>query len=405
MLYLNCNCSPDKRPQMSHDDSMIMHDHRDQLRIMVVLGTRPEAIKMMPVVLELRRREGFRAVVASTGQHRTMLDQVFSLFGESPDIDLDIMTPGQTLPDITARVLQEISKVYANQRIDRVLVHGDTTTAMAAAMAAFYARIPIAHVEAGLRSYDLNRPWPEEFNRVAIDSIADMLFAPTEISATNLRSEYNRRGQIIVTGNTVIDALMHVSQRLDQDVSLVRNCEKKFGVLYRTRRLILVTGHRRESFGDGFHQICDGLVSLAERGDVEILYPVHLNPNVKSIVAKRLSGRKSIRLIDPVEYADMVYLMKRATILLTDSGGIQEEGPALGKPVLVMRDVTERPEAVALGAVELVGCDPVRIRRVADRLLDDETEYQRRAKPCFPYGDGTAARRIVDAISDKMKTP
>jgi len=390
---------------MSHDDSMIMHDHRDQLRIMVVLGTRPEAIKMMPVVLELRRREGFRAVVASTGQHRTMLDQVFSLFGESPDIDLDIMTPGQTLPDITARVLQEISKVYANQRIDRVLVHGDTTTAMAAAMAAFYARIPIAHVEAGLRSYDLNRPWPEEFNRVAIDSIADMLFAPTEISATNLRSEYNRRGQIIVTGNTVIDALMHVSQRLDQDVSLVRDCEKKFGVLDRTRRLILVTGHRRESFGDGFHQICDGLVSLAERGDVEILYPVHLNPNVKSIVAKRLSGRKSIRLIDPVEYADMVYLMKRATILLTDSGGIQEEGPALGKPVLVMRDVTERPEAVALGAVELVGCDPVRIRRVADRLLDDETEYQRRAKPCFPYGDGTAARRIVDAISDKMKTP
>ncbi len=369
---------------------------------MVVFGTRPEAIKMMPVVLELRRRKGFEPIVVSTGQHRTMLDQVFSLFGESPDIDLDIMTPGQTLSGITARVLQEMSKVYADNRIDRVLVHGDTTTAMAAALAAFYARIPIGHVEAGLRSYDLTRPWPEEFNRVAIDCIADMLFAPTEVSAVNLRNEYNRRGQIIVTGNTGIDALLHVSGRLDRDSTLARECEAKFGFLDPERQLILVTGHRRESFGDGFEQICDGLLSLAERSDVEVLYPVHLNPNVKSVVEKRLSGRRSIHLIDPVEYVHMVYLMRRARILLTDSGGIQEEGPALGKPVLVMRDVTERPEAVALGAVELVGCDPIRIRRVVDRLLDDPNEYHRRAKPCFPYGDGTAARRIVDAISEKI---
>jgi len=371
-------------------------------RIMVVFGTRPEAIKMMPVVLELRRRKGFQPIVVSTGQHRTMLDQVFSLFGESPDINLDIMTPGQTLSDITARVLQEMSKVYAAHRVDRVLVHGDTTTAMAAALAAFYARVPIGHVEAGLRSYDLTRPWPEEFNRVAIDCIADMLFAPTEVSAINLRNEYNRRGQIVVTGNTGIDALMHVSGRLDRDGELVRECEARFAFLNPECQLILVTGHRRESFGDGFEQICDGLLSLAERGDVEVLYPVHLNPNVKSVVEKRLSGRKSIHLIDPVEYVHMVYLMRRARILLTDSGGIQEEGPALGKPVLVMRDVTERPEAVALGAVELVGCDPNRIRRVVDRLLDDASEYRRRAKPCFPYGDGTAARRIVDAISEKI---
>lgn len=357
---------------------------------------------MMPVVLELRRRKGFQPIVVSTGQHRTMLDQVFSLFGESPDINLDIMTPGQTLSDITARVLQEMSKVYAAHRVDRVLVHGDTTTAMAAALAAFYARVPIGHVEAGLRSYDLTRPWPEEFNRVAIDCIADMLFAPTEVSAVNLRNEYNRRGQIVVTGNTGIDALMHVSGRLDRDGALVRECEARFSFLDPKRQLILVTGHRRENFGDGFEQICDGLLSLAERGDVEVLYPVHLNPNVKSVVEKRLSGRRSIHLIDPVEYVHMVYLMRRARILLTDSGGIQEEGPALGKPVLVMRDVTERPEAVALGAVELVGCDPNRIRRVVDRLLDDASEYRRRAKPCFPYGDGTAARRIVDAISEKI---
>ncbi|MGE0056200.1 MAG: non-hydrolyzing UDP-N-acetylglucosamine 2-epimerase [Hyphomicrobium sp.] len=385
-----------------HDNSVIASSRAAGQRIMVVFGTRPEAIKMMPVVLELRKRPGFHPVVVSTGQHRTMLDQVFSLFGESPDIDLDIMTPGQTLSDITGRVLQEMSKVYAGQRVDRVLVHGDTTTAMAAALSAFYARVPIGHVEAGLRSYDLSRPWPEEFNRVAIDCIADMMFAPTKLSAGNLRNEYNRQGEILVTGNTGIDALMFVSGRLDRDVGLVKKCERKFKFLNPERRLVLVTGHRRESFGDGFQQICDGLLSIAGRGDVEVVYPVHLNPNVRSVVQKRLSGHDAIHLIEPVEYLDMVYLMKRAHILLTDSGGIQEEGPALGKPVLVMRDVTERPEAVSLGAVELVGCDPKRIRSAIDRLLDDRNEYHRRAKPCFPYGDGTAARRIVDAISEKI---
>ena len=379
---------------------MIASDTRNRQRILVVCGTRPEAIKMMPVVRELRRNPDFQTIVVSTGQHRMMLDQVFSLFDEKPEIDLDIMTPGQSLADITARVMQDMSKIYASHHIERVLVHGDTTTAMAAAVAAFYARIRIGHVEAGLRSHDLTRPWPEEFNRVAIDSIADMLFAPTEISAANLRAEYNRQARIFVTGNTGIDALLHVSQVLEQKSSVNVDCARKYDFLDSSKRLILVTGHRRESFGGGFERICDGLLALTERDDVEILYPVHLNPNVKLVVEKRLSGRKSIHLIDPVDYVDMVYLMKRAAILLTDSGGIQEEGPALGKPVLVMREVTERPEAVALGAVELVGTDPVRIRRSADVLLDDENEYRRRARPVFPYGDGSAAKQIVDALVD-----
>lgn len=380
---------------------MIASDTRNRQRILVVCGTRPEAIKMMPVVRELRRNPDFQTIVVSTGQHRMMLDQVFALFDEKPEIDLDIMTPGQSLADITARVMQDMSKIYASHHIERVLVHGDTTTAMAAAVAAFYARIRIGHVEAGLRSHDLTRPWPEEFNRVAIDSIADMLFAPTEMSAANLRAEYNRQARIFVTGNTGIDALLHVSQVLEQKTSVTVDCARKYNFLDSSKRLILVTGHRRESFGDGFEGICEGLLALTERDDVEILYPVHLNPNVKLVVEKRLSGRKSIHLIDPVDYVDMVYLMKRAAILLTDSGGIQEEGPALGKPVLVMREVTERPEAVALGAVELVGTDPVRIRRSADVLLDDENEYLRRARPVFPYGDGSAAKQIVDALVDK----
>jgi len=372
-------------------------------RIMVVFGTRPEAIKMMPVVLELRRRQEFLPVVISTGQHREMLDQVFSLFDETPDIELDVMRPGQTLSDVTARVLKEMSEVYNREPVERVLVHGDTTTAMASALAAFYARVPIAHVEAGLRSHDLERPWPEEFNRVAIDCLSDMLFAPTDISAANLRNEYNRRAEITVTGNTGIDALLHVSALLDTNPLLARKYDDKFRFLDPSRRLILVTGHRRESFGDGFQKICDGLVSLASREDVEIIYPVHLNPNVKTVIETRLSEQKSIHLVKPIEYGEMVYLMRRAFFLLTDSGGIQEEGPALGKPVLVMRDVTERPEAVALGAVELVGCDPFKIRRAADRLLDDKIEYQRCSRPCFPYGDGTAALKIVDAISAKRR--
>jgi UDP-N-acetylglucosamine 2-epimerase len=367
-------------------------------RIMTVFGTRPEAIKMMPVVREIRTRASMDQIVCVTGQHRRMLDQVFAAFNEHPDIDLDIMAPAQTLADITAKVIVRMGEVITRENPDIVLVHGDTTTAMAAAIAAFYAHVPIGHVEAGLRSFDLNRPWPEEFNRVTIDSISDFLFAPTEKSAANLQGEYNRRGRVVVTGNTGIDALLYIASCRTREPRLEAEIAAKYPFLDSGRRLIVVTGHRRESFGAGFEAICDGLISVASRGDVELVYPVHLNPRVRDVVGERLSGCANIHLIEPVEYLDMVFLMQRSALLITDSGGIQEEGPALGKPVLVTRDVTERPEALASDAVRLVGTDPGLMRREVDTLLDDPVEYERRARPFFPYGDGTAAKRIVDTI-------
>ena len=372
-------------------------------KVLAVFGTRPEAIKMMPVVQELRARPSIAATVVVTGQHRQMLDQVFAAFAAKPDVDLALMTQNQSLAQITSGVLTEMSRVYGEHTPDLVLVHGDTTTAMAAAMAAFYAKIRIGHVEAGLRSFDPMSPWPEEFNRVAIDGVADHLFAPTQTAAENLRQAHNRRGKIAVTGNTGIDALLQTSRRIDADQTFREAIARRYGYLDAGKRLVLVTGHRRESFGGGFERICDGLAAIAERGDTEILYPVHLNPNVKQVVGERLGATKNIRLIDPVEYGDMVYLMKRASVLLTDSGGIQEEGPALGKPVLVMREVTERPEAVAIGAAQLVGTDPHVMRASVDQLLDNAAEYEQRSKPVFPYGDGTAARQIVDIIeSEKL---
>jgi UDP-N-acetylglucosamine 2-epimerase len=369
-----------------------------KLRVMTVFGTRPEGIKMMPVVREIRSRSRLEQVVCITGQHREMLDQVFTAFDERPDIDLDIMAPNQGLGDITAKVILRMGEVLAQAKPQVVLVHGDTTTAMATAIAAFYARVTIGHVEAGLRSFDLRRPWPEEFNRVAIDSVADLLFAPTEGAAANLTREYNQRGRSIVTGNTGIDALLYIAGRLAREPKLEAAIAARYPFLDPERRLILVTGHRRESFGLGFQAICDGLAAVAARGDVQLVYPVHLNPQVQGVVRERLSAHASIHLVDPVEYLDMVFLMRRAAVLITDSGGIQEEGPALGKPVLVMREVTERPEALASGAVKLIGTDPILMRREVDALLDDPGAYASRAKPIFPYGDGTAARRIVDAI-------
>lgn len=356
------------------------------MKILVVFGTRPEAIKMLPVVRALRAKPGLSPVVAVTGQHRQMLDQVFEVFGEKPDIDLNLMSPGQSLTDITVRVLSEMAKVIADQNPDLVLVHGDTTTAMATAMAAFYARVPVGHVEAGLRSNDLLHPWPEEFNRIAIDGLADWLFAPTEKSAETLRRESARERRIFVTGNTGIDALLFTAAKAEAAPA------------ESDRRLVLVTGHRRESFGDGFQRICDGLDRIAARDDVEIIYPVHLNPQVKDVVEARLSGRSNVKLIPPVGYAEMVALMNRATIILTDSGGIQEEGPALGKPVLVMRDVTERPEAVETGVVSLVGTDPDVIASEVFKLLDDPDCYAARARKVFPFGDGTAAIQIADIL-------
>ena len=370
--------------------------------VLVVFGTRPEAIKMIPLMKVLRQRPQLRVTVAVTGQHREMIGQVFAAFGESPDIDLDLMQHRQSLPDVTANVMARMTEVIARVSPDIVLVHGDTTTAMATAMAAFYAHCPVGHVEAGLRSHDLTKPWPEEFNRVTIDSLADYMFAPSVSARANLLAEYNRRGKIYVTGNTGIDALLQMSDRVTRDCDLQARLSQKYGLLDRGKHLILVTGHRRESFGDGFRRICEGLASVAARPDTQIVYPVHLNPEVKAIVNARLSGFRNIHLCEPVDYIDMVYLMQRAKILLTDSGGIQEEGPALGKPVLVMRDVTERPEAVATGVVTLIGTDPAAMRAQVDLLLDDHDRYRARARQVFPYGDGTAAPQIADILCREL---
>lgn len=363
-------------------------------RIAVVFGTRPEAIKMIPVVRALRQSSAFETIVLTTGQHRQMLDQVFATFDERPDVDLDLMQPQQTLADITANVVRSFSRTLDELKPDLVLVHGDTTTAMAAAMAAFYKRIRIGHVEAGLRSFDLDRPWPEEFNRVVIDAVAEFAFAPTASSRDNLLGEYNKRARIYVTGNTGIDALLYVSRLIDSRAPMIEAVERRYAHLDRKRHLVLVTGHRRESFGAGFQQICDGLIKVASRGDVELLYPVHLNPQVDGVVRDRLAGIEAIKLIPPVDYVDMVYLMKRAKLVITDSGGIQEEGPALGKPVLVLRDVTERPEALETGVVRLVGTAPDALKAVVDRLLDDPATYEATARAVFPYGNGTAAQQI-----------
>lgn len=363
-------------------------------RVAAIIGTRPEAIKMLPVVRALRAQGGLDILVLVTGQHRHMLDQMFEAFGETPGVDLDLMAPGQSLAAITTGVLGKVGAVFAEQRPDLVIVQGDTTTAMASALAAFYARIPVAHVEAGLRSHDLARPWPEEFNRIAIDALADLLFPPTALAAEHLRRESPRPREILVTGNTGIDALLYTAGRLSGGELDGLGLD-----LDPARRMVLVTGHRRESFGDGFARICEALARIADRGDVDLVYPVHLNPEVQGIVRERLSARPNIRLIEPVGYVEMVALMQRAFVILTDSGGIQEEGPALGKPVLVMRDVTERPEAVDTGVASLVGTDPDLICAELGRLLDDPAYHSSRARAVFPYGDGTASVKIAAAIA------
>lgn len=370
--------------------------------VLLVIGTRPEAIKMLPVVRALRQVPEVDLKVVSTGQHRQMLDQVFAAFGESVDIDLDLMTPGQTLSDITARVMREMDALIAEHKPGLVMVHGDTTSAMAAGLSAFYNRVAVGHVEAGLRSHDIQRPWPEEYNRISIDAVADLLWAPTEASAENLRRERpegegNSR-HIEITGNSGIDALLHIAGELkggELDALPV--------TLDPAKKLVLVTGHRRESFGDGFARICDALSAIAARGDAQIIYPVHLNPQVKDVVEARLGDTSAIHLIPPVGYVQMVALMKAAHFVLTDSGGIQEEAPALGKPVLVMRDVTERPEAVATGVARLVGTDVETIVAEATRLLSDETHYASCARAVFPYGDGTASAKIAASVAAFVK--
>ncbi|KLE33597.1 hypothetical protein AAW01_01525 [Aurantiacibacter gangjinensis] len=353
---------------------------------------------MLPVVRALRGVPEVDLKVVSTGQHREMLEQVFAAFEESVDIDLDLMTSGQTLSDITARVMREMEALITEYQPGLVLVHGDTTSAMAAGLAAFYAKVPVGHVEAGLRSHDIMRPWPEEYNRISIDAVAELLWAPTEGAAQNLRNERDAERHIEVTGNTGIDALLHVARGLSGEelASLPVTLDP-------AKKLVLVTGHRRESFGDGFARICDALGAIAARGDAQIVYPVHLNPQVKDVVEARLGDAADIHLIPPVDYVQMVALMKASHLVLTDSGGIQEEAPALGKPVLVMRDVTERPEAVETGVASLVGTNVDTIVDAVGKLLGDADYYASRARAVFPYGDGTAAEKIAASVAAFVK--
>jgi UDP-N-acetylglucosamine 2-epimerase (non-hydrolysing) len=364
------------------------------VKILTVFGTRPEAIKMAPVVKALARTEGIEARVCVTSQHRQMLDQVLRLFDITPDDDLNIMRHAQGLTQITTGVLEGLEGVLANRRPDRILVHGDTTTTFAASLAAFYQKIPVGHVEAGLRTGNVLSPWPEEMNRRLTGAITDLHFAPTEVARRNLLAENVAPGRIMVTGNTVIDALLETRDRLLADKAAMAAFDEQFAFLG-TRRLVLVTGHRRENFGAGLEHMCGALADIAARGDVCVLYPVHLNPNVQEPVRRLLGGRDNLFLINPQDYFPFVYLMNRASLIITDSGGIQEEAPALGKPVLVTRDTTERPEAVDAGTVRLVGTDRTRIVAEAARLLDDEAYYQSMARAHNPYGDGRAAERIV----------
>lgn len=359
--------------------------------IMCVVGTRPEAIKMAPVILALKNEPWVKVRVLATAQHRNMLDQVNAFFGIQPDIDLDIMRPNQTLTTLTSRLLLELDKVLQTEKPDVVLVQGDTTTVMSVAMACFYHRIPIGHVEAGLRTWDMQNPFPEEANRVITGKLARWHFAPTEGSRQNLLREGVQDADILVTGNTVIDALLMTASK-DIEVGIELDANK---------RLVLVTSHRRENFGQPFRNICQALHTLAKNNpDVQFLYPVHPNPNVKDVAHEMLGSIPNILLCDPLDYAPFVAAMKRAYLIISDSGGVQEEAPALGKPVLVLRDETERPEAVDQGVVKLVGPNYERIVTEAQRLLDDELAYREMARGISPYGDGLAAGRIVKTLQE-----
>ena len=368
-------------------------------KVLTVFGTRPEAIKMAPLVKALADEEGVDAKVCVTAQHRQMLDQVLQLFQIVPDYDLDLMREGQTLGDLTSGILQSIGSVYDDYQPDAVLVHGDTTTTLAASLAAFYRYVPVGHVEAGLRTGNVWSPWPEELNRRVTDAVSSWLFAPTEQAKHNLFSEGAPGSQVVLTGNTVIDALVQVKRRLDHDTALSYSIAARYPFLDPSRRLILITGHRRESFGDPFKHFCEALRQIAhEYDDVQLVYPVHLNPNVRAPVGAALRDQPNVHLIDPQDYLPFVYLMSKAYLIITDSGGIQEEAPALGKPVLVTRETTERPEAVRAGTARLVGTNTERIVFEVSRLLDDRGQYVAMAHANNPYGDGHASERIVHAL-------
>ena len=372
-------------------------------KILLVFGTRPEAIKMAPLVKALQKdTEHFETRVCVTAQHRQMLDQVLEVFGITPEYDLNIMAPNQDLYDITAKVLLGLREVLKDFRPDTVLVHGDTTTSMAASLAAFYMQIPVGHVEAGLRTYNMLSPWPEEMNRQVTDRICTYYFAPTEQSKKNLLQENIDEKKIFITGNTVIDALLMAVDIISSTPGMEEKIAKEFqekGYTVGNREYILVTGHRRENFGEGFLHICKAIKELAAlHPDMDIVYPVHLNPNVQKPVYELLSGVDNVYLISPLDYLPFIYAMQHSTLLLTDSGGVQEEAPSLGKPVLVMRDTTERPEAVEAGTVKLVGTDAEAIVSNVTALLQDKEMYKRMSETHNPYGDGQACERIMVAL-------
>lgn len=374
------------------------------INTLCVFGTRPEAIKMAPLVKKLNSNALFQNKVCVTGQHQQMLTPILELFNILPDYNLQVMTPNQDLSELTAKILEGLRVIFKQYTPDLILVHGDTTTNLAAALSAFYHRIPIAHVEAGLRTGNLSLPWPEEANRKLSDALSNFHFAPTEQAKVNLINEGASLSSIHVTGNTVIDALYEMLDKLEKQPELVSSLQQRFSFLNPSRKMILVTGHRRESFGEGFDRICKALMIVAERfPDVDIVYPVHLNPNVQEPVNRLLGHIQNIYLIPPVEYLQFVYLMKSAYLILTDSGGIQEEAPSLGKPVLVMRDTTERPEALDAGTVKLVGTEVDLIVEHVEELLVNETLYQRMSSAQNPYGDGKASLRIVQFILERFK--
>jgi len=371
-------------------------------RILIVFGTRPEAIKMAPIIKALKNDPIFDLRVCVTAQHREMLDQVLDLFEINPDYDLNIMKKNQNLGNITSTVLTGLQSILEEYRPDRVLVHGDTTTTLSASLASYYNKIPVGHVEAGLRTGNIYSPWPEEVNRKITGDISDMHFAPTENAFENLVSEGKDPDNIFVTGNSVIDALYDVVEKINNDKTIQQHLDSKFEFLDINKPLILVTGHRRENFGKGIENICKALKKISKQREVQIVYPVHLNPNVQEVVNTALSGIKNIFLIEPLDYLPFVYLMNRSKIILTDSGGIQEEAPSLGKPVFVLRDTTERPEAIDVGTARLVGTN---IKKIADsviQILDNGKLYEQMSKLNNPYGNGTASIKILNALKERL---
>ena len=371
------------------------------MKVLCAFGTRPEAIKMAPVVGSLRKIPGLNVIVAITAQHREMLDSVLDLFSIEPDYDLDLMTPNQSLSGLMSKIVSGFDATLTSTNPDLVMVHGDTSTTLGVSLAAYYHKIPVAHVEAGLRTGNIYSPWPEEANRKIAGTIAALHFAPTEAAKLNLIKENIDKKNIYVTGNTVIDALLQVVSHLEKMPELREKIDGQLG-LRTEKKTILVTGHRRENFGAGFKSICDAILELSLRDDLQVLYPVHPNPAVRDAVHKYLRGCANVRLVDPLDYVSFVRAMMKSHIILTDSGGVQEEAPSLGKPVLVMRDDTERPEAVLAGAVKVVGTDLGAILRHVNALMDDDREYARMAEAINPYGDGKSACRIAKLVEQSL---